>query len=156
MSFDYFKDPPSRTQYPPNPDRRFILSNMTPFGARLVTEVIGCSVPDPAPVKHHHVQYTPTGYGYDPANANSKFIRMRLNNGILPLNTIRGGACGTATSGRVDGLCALPDFLESQAESTERSNYAFACFANYTLADRSSGADYDGAARANSSLIKLL
>lgn len=33
MNLDYFKDPPSFTQYPPNPHRRFVLSDMTPFGA---------------------------------------------------------------------------------------------------------------------------
>ena len=71
-----------------------MLSNMTPFGGRLVTEVIGCkaenptSLPDSAPSR---VQYYPTQYGYDPENAPHKFIRMRLNNGIVPLATIKGG-----------------------------------------------------------------
>lgn len=51
MSLDYFRDPPSLTEYPPNPDRHFILSNMTPFGARLITEVIGCGSADPTEQK---------------------------------------------------------------------------------------------------------
>ncbi|RFU23886.1 4-nitrophenylphosphatase/Acid phosphatase, partial [Scytalidium lignicola] len=155
LSMDYFRDPPSLSQFPPNPNRHFILSDLTPFGARLITEVIGCSVPDPAPAKASRVQYTPTAYGYDPKNATSKFIRMRLNNGILPLNSIRGGACGNTTSGRVDGLCALPNFLESQATASALSNYGFACFGNYTLTNGTSGADYDGTVFANSSSIKL-
>lgn len=73
-------------------------------------------------------------------------MRMRLNNGILPLNTIRGGACGNATSGRVDGLCALGDFVESQRDSYELSNYNYACFGNWTanITDPTSGRDYDG------------
>jgi hypothetical protein len=145
MSVDYFKDPPSLTQYPPNPNRHFILSHLTPFGARLITETIGCSTSDPAPVKDHRVAYTPTQYGYNPENAKYKFIRMRLNNGIVPLNTIRGGACGNATSGRVDGMCAMSSFIESQANSYVLSNYNYACFGNYTIANATSGQDYDGA-----------
>ncbi|KAH8804614.1 histidine phosphatase superfamily [Xylogone sp. PMI_703] len=154
MSVDYFRDPPSLAQFPPNPHRHFILSDLTPFGARLITEVIGCSSPDPAPVKESRVQYTPTTYGYDPKNATSKFIRMRLNNGIVPLNTIRGGKCGTASSGRVDGLCALESFVESQSQVSELSNYDFACFGNYTLKNGTGGADYDGTVFVNSSSIK--
>lgn len=144
MSMDYFRDPPSLTQFPPNPNRHFILSNLTPFGARLVTETIGCSASDPPPVKDSRVAYTPYQYGYNATNATNKFIRMRLNNGVLPLNTIRGGACGTSTTGRIDGLCALQDFMTSQQNSTALANYQYSCFGNYTLANGTSGMDYDG------------
>jgi hypothetical protein len=113
MSLDYIRDPPSLTQFPPNPHRHFLLSNLTPFGARLITETIGCSLSDPAPVKKSRVSYTLGQYGYSASNATHKFIRMRLNHGILPLNTIRGGACGNSASGRVDGMCALGDFMRS-------------------------------------------
>lgn len=41
LSLDYIRDPPSLTQFPPDPNRHFILSHLTPFGGRLVTEVIG-------------------------------------------------------------------------------------------------------------------
>ena len=140
MSLDYFHDAPSLTDVPPNSNRSFILSHITPFGARLVTEVIGCASSDPAPVTDARVQYYPTQYGYDPENATYKFVRMRLNDGILPLSTIRGGKC----EGRTDGLCALDDFFESQAGSYELSNYDYACFANYSLPDPASGKDYDG------------
>ena len=146
MSMDYFKDPPSLTQFPPNPNRHFKLSNMTPFGARLITETIGCAVADPAPVQAFRTQYTPTQYGYNPANATHKFVRMRLNNGILPLNSIRGEACGTTNSGRIDGMCEMSAFLASQADAYELSNYDYSCFGNYTIANLTSGQDYDGAA----------
>ena len=141
LSMDYFRDPPSLTAVPPNPNRTFILSHLTPFGARLITEVIGCSSSDPTPVPAHRTQYYPTQYGYNPANATNKFIRMRLNNGILPLNTIRGGACA---NGRPDGMCAMSSFVASQAGSYALSNYDFACFGNYTIANPTSGEDYDG------------
>lgn len=141
MSFDYLKDPPSLTEYPPNPNRHFILSHLTPFAAKLVTEVIGCGSANPQPVHNTRTYTTPTQYGYSPSNATYKFIRMRLNNGILPLSTIRGGACGN----RTDGLCAKSNFLQSQANAYQLSNYDYACFANYTVSNITSGADYDGA-----------
>jgi Histidine phosphatase superfamily (branch 2) len=144
MSVDYFRDPPSLTQFPPNPNRHFILSHLTPFAGRLITEVIGCSASNPAPVKNSRVSYTPGQYGYSPSNATYKFIRMRLNNGIVPLNTIRGGACGTSTTGRVDGMCAITDFARSQQNSTALANYDYACFGNYTIPYPTNGTDYDG------------
>ncbi|KAF7917579.1 hypothetical protein BELL_0117g00040 [Botrytis elliptica] len=140
MSMDYFRDAPSLTQYPPNPKRKFILSQITPFGARLITETIGCSSANPKAEKTSKVQYTPTQYGYDPANATNKFIRMRLNNGILPLDTIRGGAC----KGRVDGMCEMSKFLESQSNATAMANYEYVCFGNWTLTNVTSGKDFDG------------
>lgn len=141
MSFDYLKDPPSLTAYPPNPNRHFILSHLTPFAAKLVTEVIGCGSADPTAVHDTRTYTTPTQYGYSPSNATHKFIRMRLNNGILPLSTIRGGACGN----RTDGLCAMDGFLQSQANAYQLSNFDYACFGNYTLQNPYSGMDYDGA-----------
>jgi hypothetical protein len=140
-SVDYFKTPPSLKQYPPNPNRAFVLSHMTPFGGRLVTEVIGCSSSNPTAVAAHKTQYYPTQYGYDPANAPHKFIRMRLNNAVVPISSIRGGAC----TGRTDGMCAMSSFLQSQEKAYAASNYDYACFANYTISDPTSGQDYDGA-----------
>lgn len=140
MSVDYFREGPSLSQYPPDPDRHFILSHLTPFGARLITEVIGCADADPAAVHDHRTAYYPSQYGYDAANATNKFIRMRLNNGIVPLNTIRGGYC----EGRTDGMCAMDDFLTSQWEAEKLANYQFACFANYTVIKPGNGNDYDG------------
>jgi len=144
LSLDYLRDPPTLTQFPPNLNQTFIISHLTPFGANLETETIGCASQSPEPIRASRVQYTPTQYGYNPENATYKFIRMRLNNGILPLNTIRGGACGDANSGRVDGMCALEDFLLSQQNSTALANYQYACFGNYTITNATSGEDYDG------------
>lgn len=65
---------------------------------------------------------------------------MRLNNGILPLNTIRGGAC----EGRMDGMYAIGKFIGSRTDAYKLANYDFACFGNYTVAGPTSGEDYDG------------
>lgn len=86
--------------------------------------------------------YSRGANGYNAANATYKFIRQRLNNGILPLESIRGGAC----EGRTDGLCALPDFIRSQENSTHLANYQYACFGNYSISleEAVSGKDFDG------------
>lgn len=140
MSVDYYHDSPNLTQYPPDPERHWRMSRITPFGAKLITEVIGCSEPNPAAVHNRRVYYYPEQYGYDKSNARNKFIRMRLNNGIVPLDTIRGGQC----EGRSDGLCSLDDFIASQADAEKLANYDYVCFTNYTLVEPLNGHDYDG------------
>jgi hypothetical protein len=140
MSLDYLKDPPNLSQYPPSPSRHFVLSHLTPFGSRLITEVIGCKDAKPTAKSQHVAPYYATQNGYNPANATTKFIRMRLNSGILPLSSIRGGLC----AGRTDGLCELSKFIESQKDADKLANYQYACFGNYTITDATSGKDYDG------------
>lgn len=140
MSLDYLKDAPDLTQYPPNPNRTFVLSHLTPFGARLITEVIGCNSATPVTKPAHSAQYYLGQNGYEASTATNKFIRLRLNHGILPLSSIRGGQC----VGRTDGLCALDNFLESQADADALANYQFSCFGNYTITNPTNGQDYDG------------
>lgn len=140
MSLDYFREAPSFNQYPPNPARHFRLSKMTPFGARLITEVIGCNSANPAAVHSQRTQYYPSQYGYNATTATHKFIRMRLNSGILPLYTIRGGLC----AGRSDGMCSMSNFLQSQANAETLANYNYACFGNYSIIAPTNGNDYDG------------
>lgn len=142
MSVDYFHDPPSLTDV--TKPSAFNLSHITPFGGRLITEIIGCASPNPVslPIESpSRQQYFASQYGYNPKNATHKFIRMRVNNGIIPLSTIHGGQCAT---GRPDELCPLDKFLESQENSYALSNYDYACFGNYTLSVPTNGADYDG------------
>ncbi|KXL48978.1 MAG: hypothetical protein FE78DRAFT_96920 [Acidomyces sp. 'richmondensis'] len=122
MSLDYLREAPSLQQDPPDLSRHFVLSRLTPFGARLVIEVVGCAEANPTAMREHRTYYHPTSYGYKPADAQHKFIRMRLNNGILPFDTIRGGFC----EGRTDGMCAMNHFLASH------------------IIDPTNGNDYDG------------
>lgn len=79
MSVDYFKDAPNLGQFPPKSDRHFVLSRMTPFGARLITEVIGCSKADPTAVEDQRTYYYPEQYGYNASNATHKFIRVSVS-----------------------------------------------------------------------------
>lgn len=129
MSLDYFRQPLPPT-YPPPPHRHFKTSNLVPYAARLVIEKIGCNSAHPTARKKTVTQYSDSQYGYSPSTATNKFVRIRLNEGILPLRTIRGDKCKIA--GRTDGLCPLKNFLDSQANATESANYQFTCFGNYT------------------------
>lgn len=118
-----------------------------------MTEVIGCkdqyppALSDDAPTR---VQYYQTQYGYNASDAPYKFIRLRLNNGILPLTTIRGGMC---TNSRPDALCEMKNFLASQADAYERGNYDYACFGDYKLKSPNSGENFDGTISADSDAI---
>jgi hypothetical protein len=129
-----------RFQFPPDSNRKFIISHLIPFGARLVTDVVGCNSANPTAVQSKREVYYQSQYGYNPSTSTNKFIRMRLNNGILPLSSTRGGAC----SGRSDGLCGMQQFLQSQANATALANYQYSCFGNYTVENPTSGKDYDG------------
>ena len=141
LSIDYLRQPPDLNTVPPAKNRTFVLSNLTPFGGRLIAEVIGCGCADPAEQSKARTQYYPAQYGYDPNNAPHKFIRMRVNNGILPLSSIPGGAC----AGRQDGMCEMGDFLKAESNATNLANYQYACFANFTIDNAANpGKDYDG------------
>jgi hypothetical protein len=129
LSIDYFRETLSQT-FPPPSNQRYRLSRMTPFGARLITEKIGCISSSPLATNATRTQYSPSQYGYSTASATNKFIRMRLNHGILPLDTIRGGFCSV---GRTDGLCPLNNFLASQANASIMANFDYVCFGNYTV-----------------------
>ncbi|CCV00433.1 unnamed protein product [Malassezia sympodialis ATCC 42132] len=83
-----------------NPNRRYRASRVTPFGARLVFEVMEC----------------------DDDNGTTDYIRAKLNDAVVPLDGNQG------CEGRRDGLCKLSDymnFLEHHAYSM--SNYDLLC-----------------------------
>lgn len=148
LSMDYFKDAPDVSAYPPKANRSFILSHLTPFGGRLHTEVIGCSSANPMAKANASASYYAGQNGYSKDNATHKFIRMRLNSGILPIASIRGGKC----AGRTDGLCSLSNFEASQADAYELANYQYACLGNYSISNVLKGVDYDGTIYANGTL----
>jgi hypothetical protein len=66
-----------------------------------------------------------------------KFMRLRLNPGILPLSTIRGSLC----EGCTDGMCEMSKFIESQKDAERLANNQFACFGNYTITGVTDGQD---------------
>ncbi|KAK4689038.1 hypothetical protein P7C73_g1071, partial [Tremellales sp. Uapishka_1] len=104
----------------------YIESKIAPFGGKLITEVIGCTSSAPAERRNASTVYSKTANGYTQSSASHKFIRMRLNNGILPLDTIAGGFC----NGRSDGLCDVKDFMASQVNASALANFDYSCFAD--------------------------
>jgi hypothetical protein len=140
LSIDYFKHLPDLHQYPPDKHRLFRASHIVPFTARLITEVISCDSKHPKPEQHERVRYYASqhGYGSGSEKGSHRFVRMRLNGAVLPLSTIRGGAC----RGRPDALCPLDKFFDSQKQAKERANYQEACFGEYDVPI--DGRDLDG------------
>ena len=127
LSLDYFRQSrPIQSSIPTS--RTFRLGQIAPFSGHLITEKIGCTQPNPTATNSNSTIYTKGQNGYSVASATNKFIRIRLNNGILPLSTIRGGLC----SDRTDGLCSLSNFIQSQSNASVEANYQFVCFGSYT------------------------
>lgn len=128
LSLDYFRENVSFV-YPPPATRHFRLSYMTPFSARLITEKIGCVSSSPISTNSTRTQYSQTQYNYSSHAATYKFIRMRLNNAVLPLDTLRGGLCSI---GRTDGLCPMANFIASQQNASVLANFQFVCYGDIT------------------------
>ena len=126
LGLKYFRGPPTGLPYnishAPNPPETFRLSQVTPFGARLYTEVLTCSASNPI-VKKSKVK---TVYSNPNITNGTKFIRMKLNGKTLPLHTL---GCPS----RSDGICALEDFLATQLESAHKAQYNAACYGNYVV-----------------------
>ncbi|CAF1386683.1 unnamed protein product [Adineta steineri] len=124
LSIDYFRENLS-TIFPPPSNQHYRVSRMTPFTARLIIEKIGCTSSVPIAINSSHTEYSSSS-----VLKPYKFIRMKLNNGVLPLDTIRGGLCSI---GRTDGLCPLDNFLASQNNASVMANFNYVCFGNYTI-----------------------
>ncbi|CAF3936116.1 unnamed protein product, partial [Adineta steineri] len=123
LGMEYFKGSSTGLPYDiphaPNPPENFDLSQMTPFGARLFTEVLTCSSSNPKVKKTKSTVYSKPNI-----TDGRKFIRMQLNEKTLPLHTI---GCPV----RSDGLCSLEDFLVATSKTNEEAQYAAACFGDY-------------------------
>ncbi|KAF8212585.1 phosphoglycerate mutase-like protein, partial [Mycena galopus ATCC 62051] len=90
-------------------DHVYIINNIAPFASNLVGQVLSC----PTPAR----------------TANASYIRWILNDAVLPLTGIAG--CGTDANG--DGLCPLPAFVAGMQQRIGEVDFAFDCFANYTI-----------------------
>lgn len=86
----------------PDPHRIFRASRVTPFGARLVFEVMECAEGE-----------TTTDY-----------IRTKINEAIIPLNEDQG------CTKRSDGLCRLDAFIAHTKKVYNAAHFAESCFAH--------------------------
>ncbi|KAJ9299819.1 hypothetical protein DTO271G3_2703 [Paecilomyces variotii] len=123
--FNYGPDglPANITHAPAN--RTFNLNQITPFGARFMTEVWTCpqaaslSTLDP-------VLYTNPDFSH--VENTTDYIRFVLNGAPVPLDGIE--TCnGPETK---TGFCAVKDFLKAVPTMKQQAMYQDACFGNYT------------------------
>ncbi|KZV73339.1 phosphoglycerate mutase-like protein [Peniophora sp. CONT] len=87
-------------------DRRWIVSHISPFSTNLVAQVLSC-----------------------PANGTATHIRWIFNDAVVPLTGVRGCAEDK------NGLCELNAYIEGTKARIAEVDFAFDCFANYTVPD---------------------
>ncbi|KAH7890476.1 histidine phosphatase superfamily [Phlebopus sp. FC_14] len=88
------------------PERSYVASKIAPFASNLVAQVLSC-----------------------PASGESTHIRFILNDAVLPMTGING--CEDDSN----GLCSLPSFVSAMHRRIAEIDFAFDCFANYTMPD---------------------
>lgn len=125
LDLEYFKFGPNGM--PPlehAPHRTFRLSDVTPFGARLFSEIWTC----PSNTSFTHLD--PVMYS-NPDLSSKKgttdYIRFVLNNAPLPLDGNPG------CKNHQNGFCKVTDFLAGVPKMKEDAMYQYACFGNYTI-----------------------
>lgn len=105
-----------------DPDREIVLSRLTPFGARLFSEVWTC----PKDVSFDTLD--PILYSnprIESAHDAKKYIRFVLNDAPLPTDGVVG------CEGSKNGFCPLDGFLHGVPKLKENARYQEACFGNY-------------------------
>lgn len=124
--FNYTKGsmPSDIKKAPANP--RFKLSDLTPFGAHLHTEVISCSASanmtfTKDQIKYgHYTPYVQHGERTDKI----EYVRMKLNDGVLPI----AKDLGCNNPGSEYGFCTLAEFLRVLEHAERDAQYERVCF----------------------------
>lgn len=125
LGFDYFKYGPKGlpVHLDHAPERNFSLSQMTPFGARFISEIWTCprdvSFDDLDPVLYTNPTVKSTA-------KTTEYIRFVLNNAPLPQDGLIG--CENSSN----GFCHLDKFLRGVPTLKEKAQFQKACFGNYT------------------------
>ncbi|KAL2822171.1 histidine phosphatase superfamily [Aspergillus cavernicola] len=127
LGLDYFKSAP--TGLPASLDHApgnltFSLNNLTPFGARFISEIWTC------PPNTSFTSLDPLLYANptldDTDETTNKYIRFLVNSAPLPLDGLVG--CEDA----VNGFCSVDGFLSGVGTLKETARYQEACFGNYS------------------------
>ncbi|KAJ5301904.1 hypothetical protein PENANT_c062G01728 [Penicillium antarcticum] len=124
LGVDYFKYGPHGLpgDLDHAPKRNFSLSEMTPFGARFMSEIWTC------PRNHSFTNLDPVLYenpAVDSSNDAAKYIRFVLNSAPLPLEGVVG------CEGARNGFCPVDRFLHGVPTMEHTANYQKACFGDY-------------------------
>lgn len=125
LGMTQFSDKLSNSTITPN--RNVTISHITPFGARIVWEVIN----SPHPVKARrptHAHATITDY-YDTTGRATNYIHMTISQRTVPFYHSYP-SCGE----RDDGWCEMSTFLEVLSTLLDTAKYEYSCFGNYTTA----------------------
>ncbi|WXC54634.1 hypothetical protein SNK03_000625 [Fusarium graminearum] len=97
-------------------DHEFVVSKITPFGARLDIEIIKA----PQPISPNREDYQ--------EGKETKYIHFVLNQRTVPL----GKSFPECDVNRKDGWCELDTFIEVQDKMAEKAQFDYACFGDYT------------------------
>ncbi|ODQ67930.1 phosphoglycerate mutase-like protein [Nadsonia fulvescens var. elongata DSM 6958] len=101
LGFDFLQ--PKLTSHKMPAPRQFIVSRLTPFGARIFFEILESQISKPREEPDQQ-------------------IRIKLNNRILPLNSLK------YCSDNDLGLCKLSNFVKSVEWAIEQAEYGHSCF----------------------------
>lgn len=125
LGLDYFRYGPKGLPVDIDhaPERNFSLSQMTPFGARFISEIWTC----PSDVSFDYLD--PVLYTNPSIKSTAKttdYIRFVLNNSPLPQDGLIG--CEDSSN----GFCQLDKFLRGVPTLKDQAQFQKACFGNYT------------------------
>ncbi|VVT50207.1 uncharacterized protein SAPINGB_P002654 [Magnusiomyces paraingens] len=104
--------------------RQFVVSRLAPFGARLFVEVLSCEEDIAVAADRDNKKETIE----DETDANNdefamrKFVRVKLNNRVLPLGSLK------ACPANKEGLCPFDDFIESLKFALEEIDFDRNCY----------------------------
>lgn len=124
LNLEYFNQGPDGLPGDVNhaPNRTFHLSEMTPFGARFMSEIWTCpkntSFDSLQPVLYTNPRLEST-------SDTKKYIRFMLNDAPLPMKGLPN--CGKARN----GFCPVKDFLRGIPTLKKDAQYQKACFGKY-------------------------
>lgn len=99
-------------------NRSLIVSQLTPFGARLDMEIIETPKPLHASRK--------SGNSWDEDGGVTKYMHLILNQRTIPL-----GKSYPECGDRDDGWCELETFLKVLSTKVEEAEYEYSCFGEY-------------------------
>jgi 3-phytase len=102
----------------------FDLKKITPFGARLFSEIWTCPKDAKLDSLQEMMYKNPD---LSSASNTTDYIRFVLNN--APVSTMGMEAC----KGAVNGFCPLKDFVKSVPKLSEEAMYQEACFGDYNI-----------------------
>lgn len=125
LGLEHFKFGPNGlpSDLPHAPKRSFSLSDMTPFGARLMSEIWSCPA-DTSFDELDPVLYTNPTLKSDGKNT-TDYIRFVLNSAPLPTKGLVG--CENAKN----GFCPVEQFLRGVPTLKKNAEYQHACFGKY-------------------------